>query len=94
MNQTERTQHTRGPWRINERDESSWRIFGPDRGEGLWADEIAEVSYTGGNAEANARLIASAPRLLAALFSLVRKVDPEWVEAQEAEAAIAEAKGQ
>jgi hypothetical protein len=62
MNQTERTQHTRGPWRINERDESSWRIFGPDRGEGLWADEIAEVSYTGGNAEANARLIASAHR--------------------------------
>lgn len=58
--------HTPGPWRIDPDDDSTWRILGPGE-RGQWNNEIGELAYTGGNAEANARLIASAPALLAAL---------------------------
>lgn len=60
-----KTAHTPGPWRITDRDDA-WEIAPSGCGQSL-----AEITYTGGNAEANARLIAAAPVLLAALEALV-----------------------
>ena|SRR3990167_5951810 len=66
MEQTQQeVKHTPAPWRIDEQDEATWRILGPNLGR--YDNEIAELAYTGGNAEANARLIAAAPALLKAL---------------------------
>jgi hypothetical protein len=65
--------YTPGPWRIDEKDESTWRILGP-REDGHWSNEIAELSYTGGNAEANAHLIESSPALLEALQAILEQV--------------------
>ena len=63
--------HTPSPWRIGDEDHI-WRIYGPGDG-----DVIGELEYIGGNAEANARLIAAAPTLLAALEAISNEAD-EW----------------
>jgi len=53
--------HTPGPWSIFESRDDAWQIVAvreehPDN----W---ICTVDYTGGNAEANAHLIAATPRM-------------------------------
>ena len=60
------TDHTPGPWRIRDRDDT-WEIYSPghDEIEAPWG--VCDLTYTGGNSEANARLIAAAPAMLAAL---------------------------
>jgi len=58
--------HTPGPWQINEKRDDAWEILGPD-GDTIYT--ICELGYTGGNASANATLIAAAPELLNACIA-------------------------
>jgi hypothetical protein len=67
------TQHTPGPWRVGD---AAHTIFGPKQSDGSLAVTIASVA---GNARmedyrANARLIAAAPDLLAALKDITAKL--------------------
>ena len=80
------TRHTPGPWRIGD---AGFTVFGPPK-PGALAETIAPVK-----SRANARLIAAAPDLLAALEALAalpNKHRPEemW---EAARAAIARATG-
>lgn len=81
------SQHTPGPWRIGD---AGFTVFGPPKPSAL-PETIAPVKN-----RANARLIAAAPDLLAALEALAalpNKHRPEemW---EAARAAIAKARGQ
>ena len=58
---TTTVKHTPGPWKIVGTETEPWTIAGPNG-----TSSIAEVTYMGGNAEANARLIAASPMMLAA----------------------------
>lgn len=53
---------TQGPWETSVNAEGQWDVCAEDGG-----DMIADLSECPENAEANARLIAAAPDLLAAL---------------------------
>jgi hypothetical protein len=94
------TQHTPGPWRVGD---AAHTIFGPKQADGSLAVTIASVA---GNARvedyrANARLIAAAPDLLAALkaVSAIAEHGPSVVDAlgfqnvRAIRAAIAKAEG-
>ena len=91
--------HTPGPWKAEKLNEDTWligsnynRIIGD-----VWAIDV-------GTPAANARLIAAAPDLLAALERLVdffgvasntgSSPVRTWSEVQAAKAAIAKAKGE
>jgi hypothetical protein len=63
------TQHTPGPWAQSIGDDDWHQIISHPDGEGLIADVNAYKGSPKGRA--NARLIASAPELLAALQSLL-----------------------
>ena len=89
-------QHTTGPWRIGD---AGFTVFGPPNGTS--APEVVAPCKT----RANARLIAAAPELLAALNRIAdseprpnrnRDFDPDVVEALQriARAAVAKAKGE
>ena len=88
-------QHTPGPWRLHPTDDTAVIAMdgtGVAGMTGYYNDpDIWPVM------EANARLIAAAPDMLAALRELVRKADfgepvPDWLNAwDEARAAIAKA---
>ena len=96
-------QHTPGPWRVERQNPSpttgEWMIAGTKPGY------LAEVRDCGSrDVQANARLIAAAPDLLAALQALVAELDgpgkpyssdsyapPHFIET--AKAAIAKATG-
>lgn len=72
--------HTPGPWRVERQNASpttgEWMIAGANPGY------LAEVRDCGsGCAKANARLIAAAPELLAALELAVQHYD-EWASAE------------
>ena len=86
------SKHTPGPWRV--------RLSTPEEGYYCWwiydADD-REVTTVDGRDEANARLIASAPDLLAALkafpgFTDDATIGDKWIETMRA--AIAKAEGQ
>jgi hypothetical protein len=83
------TQHTPGPWRIGD---AGFTVFGPPK-PGALAETIAPVK-----SRANARLIAAAPEMLAALEALL-DCEPALLSAKErkayaiARAAIAKATG-
>ena len=102
-----RTAHTPGPWRYEPASSRLivWTADGPGRGavadltsqthvlpagQHSWEARKAEV-------EANARLIAAAPELLAALTDLVERFTPEYMTdiaaIDSAKAAIAKATG-
>jgi len=60
------TQHTPGPWEIDEVDKGfSAQILGPSTG--FCRDILATLPMEWAESEANARLIAAAPELLEAL---------------------------
>lgn len=99
----EQTKHTPGPWKaINDPfhfDTLSTVIGGEEAPEQCTLKYPAMIEV-GGYAglekqEANARLIASAPELLAACRELLNCIDParDWSEAKAARAAIAKAEG-
>lgn len=101
--------HTPGPWQLsralrnNARHDwygytTDWRVYGPNGQPVISARGIARP--TSQNGEANARLIAAAPDLLAELVILVRdmpRIDPSLVDKPamiRSRAAIAKATGQ
>ena len=70
-------QHTPGPWESNHSG-SYWSILGPDRnlhGEGITSMPVAAVVQTNPEALANAKLIAAAPDLLAALVQFIYDIE-------------------
>ena len=89
--------HTPGPWQIE------WNVA--QGGEGHYitdSKDMAELSRIAavlfhddadGETRANARLLAAAPDLLAALIGVVKVADRATVEFDAARAAIAKAEG-
>jgi len=64
--------HTSGPWEIDQVDLSSWHILGPTNG--FCADVLATINDTDTpQGEANARLIAAAPEMLAGLIEAAER---------------------
>lgn len=57
------TKHTPGPWSMEKRVRSNFH----QSGYRIWNPELTEIIAAAENNEANARLIAAAPDLLAAL---------------------------
>jgi len=99
-----RATHTPGPWFIHERFSSDGTFDIWDKPDALrGARWLADVKTYGGafpdvpEAEANARLIAAAPELLAACKEFVRKCDDGEAKSRrsyaEMSAAIAKAEG-
>ena len=63
--------HTPGPWRVGD---AGATVYGPKREDGSLPTVVAKVSRSplaGDRVKANARLIAAAPELLAALEGLL-----------------------
>jgi hypothetical protein len=102
------TDHTPGPWAAEDVRSGKYHVYFRINAQGESA-HIAGVYPHYGNAEANARLIAAAPDLLAALKLIADASEcfaPSeedeftapahrlWVAITEARAAIARAKGQ
>lgn len=99
-----KTEHTPGPWRVGKTKEGDCRIYSDScmhaiaRTYGPDLNGIGVCALTGPKNKADARLIAAAPDLLAALKGIlavasVRIDDPridQWVDAQRA---IAKAEG-
>jgi hypothetical protein len=82
------SQHTPGPWTYWQGDSRQWYV---DAG----GEPVASLSHAEHAAEANARLIAAAPKMLSLLQELIDIEGPqpgtsEW--AAKVRAAIAEAK--
>lgn len=73
--------HTPGPWTgfLDERDNHAAWLIGPSSARPIVAAVAAdaECGLTGSTVEANARLIAAAPELLAALHALTDEV-AQW----------------
>ena len=85
--------HTPGPWHVARQNPSpttgEWMIAGSKPGY------LAEVRDCGsGDVEANAKLIAAAPELLAALVAILKKSETIPVIRYIAEDAIAKATGE
>lgn len=91
--------HTPGPWRANQP-----RYILGLKTQGQWyihAKDCTVACSLDGDREANARLIAAAPELLAALVELLAQVDeqanamgwPDNTPREQARAAIAKATG-
>lgn len=82
------SQHTPGPWVAVERTNAYIEIEAPDQ-PGYAAKKVAETSLT--NHVANARLIAAAPDLLAALQGFIQGAEAMGWNTDKARAAIAKA---
>ena len=83
------TQHTPGPWFAND----SLQLFA-ETGQHLASLDSSTEGFEGGTLYANARLIAAAPELLAALVAVVEAFDtPHYLydACLKARAAIAKA---
>jgi hypothetical protein len=70
MAEATEVKHTPGPWQIREARDDAWEIQAADPSLPTHLRPICELLYTGGNAEANARLIAETPTF----FALVEKM--------------------
>ena len=80
--------HTHGPWKMALDDSE------PNEAFVHWPYGYAVVHGSRTGREANARLIAAAPDMLAALFGVVRVADRATDEFDAARAAIAKATGE
>jgi hypothetical protein len=78
------TKHTPGPWHVNSVDGSQWAVIGPattHQGCGAYICDMVNGSleinaYIGHlEADANARLVAAAPELLAQLQTALRYIE-------------------
>ena len=93
--------HTPGPWRVRKDEPGKWLLKQEGNG-GLYLFDLRECPGIAAT-DANARLIAAAPDLLAALRALITEwdrpreipADPDWCDAivGQARAAIAKAEG-
>lgn len=73
------TEHTPGPWTPHEQGAHPYRfVCGPSEPVEHGEESFLVAYATGMNAEANARLIASAPDLLAALEALSNMYVHAW----------------
>jgi hypothetical protein len=97
------SKHTPGPWEVvpEDRAESRW-IIGDEEGGSIASCEPAGPWITSAQADANARLIAAAPDLLAVLRDMLlwadtpqQEASPSWIigACERARAAIAKAGG-
>ena len=84
--------HTPGPWHLGK--EGYYFQSVRDQNEHITAD--VNITRSDGEGGANARLIAAAPDLLAALESMIAKIDADKlpISCSIARAAIAKAKGE
>ncbi len=95
------TQHTPGPWHTEPEEWTEGRGIAICDNDGIVAivDPECEDIAACDEAQANARLIASAPALLKVLEKLVRRaengdtIEPGWYEIEDAGRIVAEAKG-
>ena len=94
--------HTPGPWTAERATPNTINIDGDGFSIGEVYDGAEDTDSEGSTAEANARLIAAAPELLAALENCIETLDAakhranggcEWIAVIEARAAIQKAKG-
>ena len=69
------TEHTPGPWTVDDGINVVHRYTTPERGPGYEVAGIAKVTYAAARTEANAYLIAAAPDLLAALEAMLRSTN-------------------
>jgi|SRR5689334_19242645 len=103
-NDRNEAKHTPGPWRVVERERDDNAAYSIESESGIIVANV--ISGLGLETEAaNARLIAAAPDLLAALHALLDRIDHhfgdthrygqgnEWREQEDARAAIAKAGG-
>jgi hypothetical protein len=85
--------HTPGPWQYNgfvtDSDFSGWRVYLPTK----YRRAITVEGTSAAEADANARLIAAAPDLLAALKAVVAFTGAHGGPYADARAAIAKAEG-
>ncbi len=91
--------HTPGPWHSQRHDTGDFEVVADTAaGQAELATVHCEAEYVPSlPAEANARLIAAAPELLAALVGLLEVMDPEHVTGSarlHACAVVAHAKGE
>ena len=87
MATTKAVSHTPGPWKAGYRSGFSWQIGGSDQ---FGPVTVAEVLYSPGvNAEANARLIAKAPEMLAIARLLLESAAEAAILLQDYEPALA-----
>ena len=92
-----KTQHTPGPWSVKPLENDPLDLLNPSK-NGSWIisetnDIISHVGFPA-NEQANARLIAAAPELLAALEKISANAaeSPEWIR-RVAQEAISKAEG-
>ena len=87
-------QHTPGPWAVRATPESSYQDFIVQAGK--WAIASIDTCTSTDIEKANARLIAAAPDLLAALCNLLDAPIGSWpfTAKQDARNAIAKATGE
>ena len=80
------TQHTPAPWIIREGDEWTCDIVTED-GVNVNGDKmywsVASYNRTRDEAEANAKLIAVAPEMLALLIKVRSRLNDRWIEAKQ-----------
>lgn len=78
MSTTPQTKHTPGPWKWTAEDSSVLALYGPrgDEDHVLWSEICPACQKSGGRCtapnDANARLIAAAPDLLAMLEEIIK----------------------
>lgn len=82
------TMHTPGPWFPRKNSAGMWEAMIEDRD---YAHSTAFITRTDDQGAADARLIAAAPELLAALKGVLRVADRQTDEFDAARAAIAKA---
>lgn len=96
------TAHTPGPWTVRTYSATKGKVEEVSINSSRWKEmAIVFVQEEGdllGNGEANARLMAAAPDLLAACLSILRDLDHGCAEVvgqtvEEIEAAVAKARG-
>jgi hypothetical protein len=77
--------HTPGPWRVD----GKWNVRGPEPRDSRVAIVDAMASFA--ECQANARLIAAAPALLAALQRLLARAEADYISHWEDTIATSEA---
>lgn len=83
-------EHAPGPWRVKQLGsyaQPGWVVLWPDKG----GTHMRRLDYQGNFTEQDARLIAAAPELLAALLAVVKVADRATAEFDQARVAIAKA---
>lgn len=75
------SKHTPGPWTYDE--DASEILSGSEASGWIWIADVAQ-SVPSGETQANARLIAAAPRMYARIEALAADGDPEAMAIMEA----------